>query len=349
MTNSDGDASTSWGPAPGAVSALTRSAAPADAVAAFALDAAGRVASWTAGAQRLLGWSAAEVLGQRPPVPLPTAEVAPVELLDAPVVWETAGGAPRELAVSLTPTVAADGRPAGAIVVARDISARDLTQEQLESYARDLREIYGRELHRLVELEEMSVATVQALATAVEAKDGTTGEHIRRVHALGLLLAAEIVPDEVDDPQMAYGFLLHDIGKLVVPDAVLTKPGELDPGEWELMRAHPEAGARILRPVPFLDRAIDVVLHHHERWDGGGYPHGLRGEEIPIWARIFAIVDTVDAMTSDRPYRAALPLPVATAEVRRMAGAQFDPACVEAFVALDPSRVAALLEPHGSG
>jgi HD-GYP domain-containing protein (c-di-GMP phosphodiesterase class II) len=117
------------------------------------------------------------------------------------------------------------------------------------------------------------------------------------------------------------------------------------------MRQHPEKGAKILSAIPFLDRALDVVRHHHERWDGAGYPAGLRGDEIPLWARIFAVVDTVDAITSDRPYRAARPLEVAIAELRAGSGAQFDPDCVEAFERLDRQAIGALLqhrgEPHG--
>jgi HD-GYP domain-containing protein (c-di-GMP phosphodiesterase class II) len=178
----------------------------------------------------------------------------------------------------------------------------------------------------------------------VEAKDDYTGGHIHRVHDLGLLLAEAVVPEEAGDAQMAYGFLLHDIGKLAVPDAVLTKPGKLTAPEWELMRSHPEAGARILSPVPFLDRALDVVLHHHERWDGRGYPHRLSGDAIPLWARIFAVIDTVDAMTSTRPYRRALPLQAALDALRDGAGSQFDPACVAAFLDLDRDEIAALLQ-----
>jgi HD-GYP domain-containing protein (c-di-GMP phosphodiesterase class II) len=132
-----------------------------------------------------------------------------------------------------------------------------------------------------------------------------------------------------------------------VPDAILNKPGPLDDDEWALMRRHPQEGVRILRPVPFLDSAIDIVRHHHERWDGTGYPDGRRGASIPMSARIFAVVDTVDAMTSDRPYRAGLPLEVATQELIAHAGTQFDPVCVEAFTALDAHAIEALLQPHG--
>jgi HD-GYP domain-containing protein (c-di-GMP phosphodiesterase class II) len=126
------------------------------------------------------------------------------------------------------------------------------------------------------------MATVKTLAAAVEAKDEYTGGHIQRVHALGLLLADVVIPDEARDPQFSYGLLLHDIGKLAVPDDVLNKPAALDEGEWDLIEQHPEQGAKILAPIPFLGRALDVVRHHHERWDGNGYPAGLRGEEIPI-------------------------------------------------------------------
>jgi ribonuclease P protein subunit RPR2 len=187
--------------------------------------------------------------------------------------------------------------------------------------------------------------TVEALASAIEAKDLTTGGHIERVRRLGLLLAAEIIPRDSRDPQLAYGFLLHDIGKLAVPDAILRAPGRLSEEQWTLMRQHPEEGVRMLANVPFLDRALDVVRHHHERWDGGGYPDGLKGDEIPLWARIFSVVDALDAITAERPYRAARSYDSALQEIRRHSGTQFDPAVVEALVALGPAVVEPLLEP----
>jgi cyclic di-GMP phosphodiesterase len=236
---------------------------------------------------------------------------------------------------------ARDGRsPAGGDAVASAHAA------QLREYARELRESHARELRRTAELHDTNLATVRTLAAAVEAKDGYTGGHIQRVHELGLLLAKEVVPEEADDEQLAYGFLLHDVGKLSVPDAILTKPGRLTGAEWELMRRHPREGARILAGIPFLGRALHIVLYHHERWDGQGYPHGLRGEEIPQWARLFAIVDTVDAMTSDRPYRAALSLDEALEELRAQAGLQFDPECVAAFERLDRDAVGCVIRCH---
>jgi len=260
-------------------------------------------------------------------------------LLKADIALYAAKNGTREGAASAAALIGAPPEAAAAIA-----SQRELERAQLLAYAEDFRETHARELRRTQELHQSYLATVRALAVAVEAKDGYTGGHIHRVHALGLLLAQALVPDDVDDPQLAYGFLLHDVGKLAVPDAVLMKPGKLTDEEWELMRRHSEAGLRILSEIPFLDRALDVVVHHHERWDGGGYPRGLRGEEIPLWARIFAVVDSVDAMTSDRPYRAGMPLDDALEELRRGAGSQFDPACVAAFAALDVARIEALLE-----
>lgn len=318
----------------------------------FEVDRHGHVIRWTAGADAALGWSADEVLGGPPPVRLPAeitdaltdGPVDPVIMADA--VWTTAGGTPLHVAVAATPVQGAHGVALG--IVARDMSVQDRMQDQLRAYATDLRESYGRELQRLEQLELTYRATVEALATAVEAKDDTTGGHIRRVLALGMLFArAHLGEHAAADPQLEYGFLLHDVGKLAIPDSVLNKPGALDRGEWVLMQRHPAEGARILGGIPFLDEAIDIVAAHHERWDGGGYPRGLARDEIPIGARLFSIVDTVDAMTSDRPYRAGLPLGTALDELSRQAGRQFDPDCVATFLKLDCEAVSALLEPTG--
>jgi diguanylate cyclase (GGDEF)-like protein len=221
-------------------------------------------------------------------------------------------------------------------------------REQLRAYAEEVRTSHTRELQRSQELKDSYLATVRTLAAAVEAKDDYTGCHIQRVHGLGLLLAQTVIPQQASDPQLSYGLLLHDIGKLAVPDAVLTKRGKLDEHEWQLMKQHPEQGAKILAGIPFLDRALDIVRHHHERWDGSGYPDGLHGEQIPLWARMFAIVDTVDAITSDRPYRAARPLNVALAELVEGSGSQFDPACVQAFLRIDRHLIELLLEQRGT-
>jgi HD-GYP domain-containing protein (c-di-GMP phosphodiesterase class II) len=149
------------------------------------------------------------------------------------------------------------------------------------------------------------------------------------------LVAGGIGVDEDELTWIRRGAILHDVGKIGISDATLRKPGKLDPAEWEEMRKHPEMGYRMLEPIRFLRPALDVVLCHQERYDGSGYPRGLKGDDIPLGARIFAVVDTFDAMTSDRPYRAALSIDTAREEIRAWSGRQFDPRVVEAFLAID--------------
>lgn len=132
--------------------------------------------------------------------------------------------------------------------------------------------------------------------------------------------------------QVYFGALLHDVGKIGIPDAILGKHGPLSEAEWRVMRTHPDIGHRILAGVAALGPAAEIVLAHEERFDGSGYPHGLAGQAIPLWARLFALIDALDAMTSDRPYRKALAFETASAEIVRQAGAQFDPLVVEAFL-----------------
>ena len=312
------------------------------------LDTRGRVRRWGAAAQRVFGFSEEQAGGQiLPMVPFDMREETLARVREAAsgavcaehsTVWRRADGAPLEVAVSMA-QLGPNGNGPTVALIARDISERRLEQAQLEAYARDVRASFGRELRRARELELSYFHTVRALAAAVEAKDGYTGAHIQRVHSIGLLLARDIAPEQAADPQLAYGFLLHDIGKLSVPDAVLKKPGPLTDTEWTLMRRHPEDGARILDEIPFLDRAVDVVLHHHERWDGRGYPGGLYEDGIPLWARIFAVADTVDAITSNRPYRPGRPLEEAVEEIVSRAGTQFDPDCVQALANLDHGAV----------
>jgi HD-GYP domain-containing protein (c-di-GMP phosphodiesterase class II) len=155
---------------------------------------------------------------------------------------------------------------------------------------------------------------------------------VRYTLAIGKRLG---IPEQ-ELPDIGRGALLHDIGKIGVPDAILLKPDRLTPAEWEEMRRHPQIGWTILKSIEFLDVSADIVLSHQERWDGGGYPRGLSGEAIPVGARIFAIADCYDAMTTDRPYRARTSAEAARAEIRRCAGSQFDPAAVEAFLSIDP-------------
>jgi ribonuclease P protein subunit RPR2 len=208
-------------------------------------------------------------------------------------------------------------------------------ERQLEAYARDLNDTFKEERARTAELRASYVHTVRALTNAVEARDAYTGKHAERVAAYGLEIARAIDARLADDPQAEMGFLLHDIGKVAIPDGILHKSQALTPEERALMRRHPVIGAEILAGIPFLDAAREVVRHHHERWDGSGYPDGLRGEEIPLSARVFAVADALDAITTERPYRGAQPFTAARAAIAAGSGTQFDPRVVAAFELVD--------------
>jgi ribonuclease P protein subunit RPR2 len=175
--------------------------------------------------------------------------------------------------------------------------------------------------------------TVEALAAALELRDDTTGQHTRRVTDLALALTRAVEPKLADDPELRYGFLLHDIGKIGIPDSILLKKGRLNSVETRALEMHTTLGEHLLARFPFLsDLAHDVVAYHHERWDGTGYPWGLGETDIPLAARIFAVADAFDAMTNNRPYREALTVLEAMSEIERCAGTHFDPVIVEAFL-----------------
>ncbi|MDQ2921318.1 MAG: HD-GYP domain-containing protein [Acidobacteriota bacterium] len=175
---------------------------------------------------------------------------------------------------------------------------------------------------------------LRALITGLQSHDAETFEHSKRVVRFSLRLARELSLDRVEMESLALGALLHDIGKIRVPDAILHKPGKLTPEEWLRMRNHPLYGKQILSGIEFLEGASRVVVQHHEHWDGSGYPWGLAGKEIDRNARIFAVADAYDAMTSDRVYRAGLTYEAAAAELNQGAGTHFDPKVVEAFFSI---------------
>jgi hypothetical protein len=187
-------------------------------------------------------------------------------------------------------------------------------------------------------------ATAAALAQAIEARDSGTGGHVQRVTALAQVLLEAVDPALAADEQLSFGFLLHDVGKIGVPDSILRKPGPLDATERQIMDTHPEIGHRIVGQAGFSPLVSEIVLTHHERWDGQGYPRGLRGEAIPLATRLFAVADSLDAMTSDRPYRRGIALEAAIEELVRHSGTQFDPRAVQALLGLDRAVVARLLE-----
>jgi ribonuclease P protein subunit RPR2 len=217
----------------------------------------------------------------------------------------------------------------------------NLAVAQALRYAEELRQIHAGERAQralaeraLAELKDSYGTTVRALAAVLELRDDQTGNHAQRVTSLALELTRRVEP-ELEEPELEYGFLLHDLGKVGIRDRVLLKSGPLDDDEFEEMRVHTTLGEQVVAGVPYLGGvARQVIASHHERWDGSGYPKGLKGTEIPLPARIFSIIDAFDAMTNDRPYRKARPVAEALAEIARGAGTQFEARLAEAFILL---------------
>jgi HD-GYP domain-containing protein (c-di-GMP phosphodiesterase class II) len=217
--------------------------------------------------------------------------------------------------------------------LAKQERAMRAREEEFGRYIAQLREAVRREKRQAAEVSRSYVAAVRALTNAVEARDAYTGKHAERVAAYGLELARLIDPALAEDPETEFGFLLHDVGKVAVPDAILHKPSALNEAEMDIMRRHPITGYEIVSHIDFLEgKAQDIVRCHHERWDGSGYPEGLSTRDIPQAARIFSVADTLDAITSDRPYRTGTSIAEAREEIARGSGTQFDPEAVEALM-----------------
>ena len=259
----------------------------------------------------------------------------------------------------------------GAAVVWRDLAAIDRALRQMQMstsviiacaafllwlvlrgvYVRSSRQIMSQSRAlgaALAETERTYDTTLQALSNALDVRDSETEGHSRRVVEYMELIIAQLPVAPGHLATLRRGALLHDIGKIGVPDNVLRKPAALSEAEWVVMKRHPEHGARIISQIPFLQDVSKIVRHHHERWDGKGYPDGIAGEAIPFGARIFAVADSFDAMTSDRPYRRAMSVKDARVEVARCRGTQFDPAVVDAFVAVPVDLLTAISDdaPH---
>jgi response regulator RpfG family c-di-GMP phosphodiesterase len=213
-------------------------------------------------------------------------------------------------------------------------SARsDDPQEQLLLYARDLRHVLEIEKGQRNLVQSAYRETVAALASALESKDTGTKAHSQRVQRYAIELARAVDPKLLEDPSTEYGFLLHDVGKIGIPDRILQKPKPLTAAEERLMRTHTVLGEQVLGGVAFFHgKGLHVVRSHHERWDGAGYPDGLAGTDIPLAARVFAVADALDAMTSNRPYRRARRWVDAGRELVQEAGKQFDADVVRGFV-----------------
>lgn len=223
------------------------------------------------------------------------------------------------------------------VSVRRALEHRRLLLENLE-YQKNLERLVAertRELRAaLEELEHSYDYTLEALGGALDLKDSETEGHCQRVTAFTIAMARAAGLPAEQVRHVARAAFLHDIGKMGIPDAILLKPTKLAEEERHIMRRHCEIGYEVLRRIPFLREAAEIVMAHQEHYDGSGYPRGLKGEQIPLGARIFSIADTLDAMTSDRPYRKAVSLEAAKREIQAHAGTQFDPKIVEIFLSL---------------
>jgi putative nucleotidyltransferase with HDIG domain len=208
-----------------------------------------------------------------------------------------------------------------------DLALADALAAQVSAALENLQRIHDKQHAAFVQ-------TVLALAQAVELRDQYTGGHAQRVTDYALLLAEELKLSEAERHDLRLGAPLHDIGKIGIDDTILRKTGQLTQEEFVQMQSHTVMGVAILQPIPEMAPVLPLVRSHHERWDGKGYPEGLAGEAIPYLARVLAVADTFDAMTTDRPYRAGLPLDCALQEIKNAAGSQFDAECAVAFLRL---------------
>ena len=219
---------------------------------------------------------------------------------------------------TITPVRNPAGEISQFIAIKQDITVRKLAEKQLRESSIELRQAYE--------------ATLQGWSNALELREHETAGHSQRVVQTALGLARFLGMKEEELDQIQRGALLHDIGKMGIPDSILLKPGPLTPEEWQVMRLHPVYAANLLSIITFLQPALDIPYEHHEHWDGSGYPRGLRGEEIHLSARIFAVVDVWDALSHDRPYRGAWPAEKVLGYLRELSGKQFDPRVVSAFM-----------------
>jgi putative nucleotidyltransferase with HDIG domain len=261
--------------------------------------------------------------------------------------------------------VSSDGKVIGAVTVWRDVEPLNVALWNIQAgigliiaaaatllwlvlrgvYVRSSKQIVAQATAlraALAENERTYDATLAALSSALDVRDTETEGHARRVVRYMELIAGELRVPLEQHATLRRGALLHDIGKIGVPDHILRKPGPLTKNEWYTMRTHPDLGAKIIANVPFLEEVAVIIRAHHERWDGDGYPEGLAADAIPLGARIFAVADSFDAMTSDRPYRRGRALDEALAEIERCRGTQFDPHVVTAFLAVPLSRIEAI-------
>ncbi len=238
--------------------------------------------------------------------------------------------------------VASPDNPLALYGALRGEAARLELVEENTAYRRTLAKLKlerVRHVRRALDLEEIYDATIENLMTALDLRDVETYGHSRTVAKYSQVLAGLLgLENSQTLDHIRKGALLHDVGKIAIPDAILKKPGPLTREEWVKVRLHPALGYGLIKEIKFIREAGNIILCHHERYDGTGYPKGLRGETIPLEARIFAVADALDAITSHRPYRSARDFGAAAAEIRAHSGSQFDPRIVKAFSSLEPDR-----------
>jgi putative nucleotidyltransferase with HDIG domain len=199
--------------------------------------------------------------------------------------------------------------------------------------------LFDRQRSLLVDLANANEETLLGLVAALDLREHNTRLHSQRVREYTELIADRLGVDEKLKREIGFGALLHDVGKIAVPDQILLKPDKLTDQEWVEMRKHPEAGYRIVKRIGFLKDAAEIVYAHHEQFDGSGYPRGIKSESIPLGARMFMVADVYDALTSERPYRSPMTYEEAAAEIRKLSGSHFDPVVVDTFMSIAPKQL----------
>ena len=301
----------------------------------FRLDLSGRLIGWNRRMETVTGLSPEELQASDPlrlfvPAERDAVQKAIVQAFEAGYAEVDAnllvtGGSPIAYQFSGSPMKDPNGRTLGITGVGRDVTARNLAEARIQSLNDELTRAYD--------------ATIEGWSRALDLRDHETEGHSRRVTEMTLRLAAALGVPEAELVHIRRGALLHDIGKMAVPDGVLLKPGPLTDDEWAVMRQHPAWAYEMLLPIEFLRPALDIPHCHHEKWDGCGYPRGLAGEEIPLAARLFALVDVWDALSSDRPYRRAWEPGRVMDHLHGLSGSHFEPRLVDVFLSLlDPAQ-----------
>lgn len=209
--------------------------------------------------------------------------------------------------------------------------------------------LFDRQKSLLLDLAKANEETIIGLVSALDLREHNTRMHSQRVREYTELIAERFGVDEKLKREIGFGALLHDVGKIAVPDHILLKPGKLTDEEWHEMRKHPDAGYRIVKRIGFLKDAAEIVYAHHEKFDGTGYPRGIRKESIPLGARMFMVADVYDALTSERPYRSPMTYEEAIADIRNMSGSHFDPVVVDTFMAIEPEQLQIIAKRYSDG